>query len=250
MNSLWRMKPRPAAWASPGLAMAAGIAGCAAVAYPELGGAVPFYGRQPAAEDVAKDQMPLLIHYAGLDERVNEGWPAYEAALKAAGTRYEAFIYEGVNHGGFHNDDAALRQGSGYYERPGMSLMRDLPRRSGPNSKISGGPSANCQMRQILTGRCPAGPRACQPMCSSLYIRCTPKPAQGFRLPLPHPPVDPWQLGKALSACQRQIGNVRPAGLVVDTPVPAYPPPSQGQFWHQPDRRAPVRGTAITPHQA
>ena len=52
---------------------------------------------------MAKIKCPLLLHYGELDTRVNEGWPAYEAALKAAGTRYEAFIYPGVNHG-FHND--------------------------------------------------------------------------------------------------------------------------------------------------
>jgi carboxymethylenebutenolidase len=86
-----------------GFCYGGGVANAAAVAYPELGGAVPFYGRQPAAADVAKIKAPLLIHYAGLDERVNAGWPEYEAALKAAGTRYEAFVYEGVNHG-FHND--------------------------------------------------------------------------------------------------------------------------------------------------
>jgi carboxymethylenebutenolidase len=86
-----------------GFCYGGGVANAAAVAYPELGGAVPFYGRQPAAADVAKIKAPLLIQYAGLDERVNAGWPEYEAALKAAGTRYEAFIYEGVNHG-FHND--------------------------------------------------------------------------------------------------------------------------------------------------
>jgi len=86
-----------------GFCYGGGVANAAAVAYPELGGAVPFYGRQPAPEDVAKIKCPLLIHYAELDERVNEGWPAYEAALKAAGVRYEAFIYPGVNHG-FHND--------------------------------------------------------------------------------------------------------------------------------------------------
>lgn len=86
-----------------GFCYGGGVANAAAVAYPELGGAVPYYGRQPDAADVAKIKAPLLIHYAGLDERVNEGWPAYETALKAAGTRYEAFIYEGVNHG-FHND--------------------------------------------------------------------------------------------------------------------------------------------------
>ncbi|NTT84869.1 YghX family hydrolase [Tabrizicola fusiformis] len=86
-----------------GFCYGGGVANAAAVAYPELGGAVPFYGRQPAAADVAKIKAPLLIHYAGLDERVNAGWPEYEAALKAAGTQYEAHIYEGVNHG-FHND--------------------------------------------------------------------------------------------------------------------------------------------------
>lgn len=86
-----------------GFCYGGGVANAAAVAYPELGGAVPFYGRQPDPADVPKIKAPLLIHYAGLDERVNEGWPAYEAALKAAGTRYEAFIYPDVNHG-FHND--------------------------------------------------------------------------------------------------------------------------------------------------
>ncbi len=86
-----------------GFCYGGGVANAAAVAYPELGGAVPFYGRQPAAADVVKIKAPLLIHYAGLDERVNAGWPEYEAALKAAGTTYEAFIYDGVNHG-FHND--------------------------------------------------------------------------------------------------------------------------------------------------
>ncbi|MEZ5796821.1 MAG: YghX family hydrolase [Paracoccaceae bacterium] len=86
-----------------GFCYGGGVANACAVAFEGLGGAVPFYGRQPKPEDVAKIKCPLLIHYAGLDERINEGWPAYEAALKAAGTRYEAFIYPGVNHG-FHND--------------------------------------------------------------------------------------------------------------------------------------------------
>ncbi len=86
-----------------GFCYGGGVANAAAVAYPELGGAVPFYGRQPAAADVPKIKCPLLIHYAELDERVNAGWPAYEAALKAAGAKYEAHIYPGVNHG-FHND--------------------------------------------------------------------------------------------------------------------------------------------------
>ncbi|MDO8985414.1 YghX family hydrolase [Cypionkella sp.] len=86
-----------------GFCYGGGVSNAAAVAYPELGGAVPFYGMQPKADDVAKINCPLLLHYAELDTRVNEGWPAYEVALKQAGTKYEAFIYPGVNHG-FHND--------------------------------------------------------------------------------------------------------------------------------------------------
>lgn len=86
-----------------GFCYGGGVANAAAVAYPELGAAVPFYGRQPDAKDVARIQAPLLIHYAGLDERVNAGWPAYQEALDANGKTYEAYIYEGVNHG-FHND--------------------------------------------------------------------------------------------------------------------------------------------------
>jgi carboxymethylenebutenolidase len=86
-----------------GFCFGGGIANLLAVRLPDLGGAVPFYGVQPAAADVAKIKAPLLIHYAGLDERINAGWPAYEAALKANHVRYEAFIYPNVNHG-FHND--------------------------------------------------------------------------------------------------------------------------------------------------
>jgi carboxymethylenebutenolidase len=69
----------------------------------DLNAAVPFYGGQPPAADVAKIKAPLLIHYAGLDTRINAGWPAYEEALKANHVPYQAFIYEGANHG-FHND--------------------------------------------------------------------------------------------------------------------------------------------------
>jgi carboxymethylenebutenolidase len=74
-----------------------------AVRLPELGAAVPFYGGQAATEDVPKIQAPLLLQYAELDERVNKGWPEYEAALKANGKKYTAHMYPGVNHG-FHND--------------------------------------------------------------------------------------------------------------------------------------------------
>jgi carboxymethylenebutenolidase len=64
---------------------------------------VPFYGRQPSADNVPEIEAPLLIHYAGLDTRINEGWPAFERALKASNKKYAAFIYPNVNHG-FHND--------------------------------------------------------------------------------------------------------------------------------------------------
>ncbi|APW37950.1 dienelactone hydrolase [Rhodoferax koreense] len=86
-----------------GFCYGGGVANAAAVAYPELGAAVPFYGRQPKAEDVARIKAPLLLHYAELDTGINQGWPAYEAALKANNKTYEAYIYKGVNHG-FHND--------------------------------------------------------------------------------------------------------------------------------------------------
>ena len=86
-----------------GFCYGGGVSNAAAVAYPELACAVPFYGRQAAAEDVPRINAPILLHYAELDTRVNEGWPAYEAALKAAGKTYEAHIYPGANHG-FHND--------------------------------------------------------------------------------------------------------------------------------------------------
>jgi carboxymethylenebutenolidase len=86
-----------------GFCYGGGVSNAAAVAYPELGAAVPFYGRQPRAEDVPRIKAPLLLHYGELDTNVNQGWPAYEAALKAAGKTYEAYIYPGANHG-FHND--------------------------------------------------------------------------------------------------------------------------------------------------
>jgi len=79
------------------------ISNMMAVRIPDLAAAVPFYGGQPPAEDVPKIKAPLLIHYAGLDTRVNEGWSAFEAALKENKKDYEAYIYPEVNHG-FHND--------------------------------------------------------------------------------------------------------------------------------------------------
>jgi carboxymethylenebutenolidase len=79
------------------------IANFLATRVPTLNAAVPFYGRQPPIEDVPKIKAPLLIHYAGTDDRVNAGWPAYEAALKAADINYRGYIYPGVQHG-FNND--------------------------------------------------------------------------------------------------------------------------------------------------
>jgi carboxymethylenebutenolidase len=79
------------------------VANMLAVRVPDLAAAAPFYGRQPSAEDVAKIKAPLLLQYAGNDERVNAGWPAYEEALKANGVDYTAYVYPDVNHG-FHND--------------------------------------------------------------------------------------------------------------------------------------------------
>lgn len=87
-----------------GFCYGGGMANTLAVRLPDLiKAAVPFYGRQPAAEDVPKIKAALLIHNAELDTRVNEGWPAYEAALKQAGVRYTAHMYPKANHG-FHND--------------------------------------------------------------------------------------------------------------------------------------------------
>jgi carboxymethylenebutenolidase len=74
-----------------------------AVNVDDLAAAVPFYGGQPDVADVPKINAPLLIHHAELDERVNDGWPAYQAALDAAGKSYAEYTYKGCNHG-FHND--------------------------------------------------------------------------------------------------------------------------------------------------
>ncbi|CCH53464.1 Carboxymethylenebutenolidase [Fibrisoma limi BUZ 3] len=79
------------------------IANMMAVRIPNLAASVPFYGGQPTAQDVPAIKAPLLLHYAALDTRVNEGWPAYEAALKANNKEYTAHMYPNANHG-FHND--------------------------------------------------------------------------------------------------------------------------------------------------
>lgn len=79
------------------------ISNMMAVRIPDLAAAVPFYGGQPAAEDVPKIKAPLLLHYGELDTRVNEGWPAYEKGLKENNKEYTAYMYPNANHG-FHND--------------------------------------------------------------------------------------------------------------------------------------------------
>ncbi|MBI1225860.1 MAG: dienelactone hydrolase family protein [Bacteroidetes bacterium] len=84
------------------------MANTLAVNVPSLKAAVAFYGRQPAAEDVPKIKAAVQMHYGGLDERVNAGMAAYEEQLKAAGVRYEQYVYEGAQHA-FHNDTSEAR---------------------------------------------------------------------------------------------------------------------------------------------
>jgi carboxymethylenebutenolidase len=87
-----------------GFCYGGGVVNQLAVRIPDtLVAGVPYYGRQAAVEDVPKIKASLLLQYAGLDTRINEGWPAYEAALKKAGVDHQAYTYPGVNHG-FHND--------------------------------------------------------------------------------------------------------------------------------------------------
>jgi carboxymethylenebutenolidase len=86
-----------------GFCYGGGMANYLATRLPDLGAAVPFYGRQAEAAAVKNIKAPLLIHYAGNDERINAGWPAYEAALKAARVNYQAYVYANTEHG-FNND--------------------------------------------------------------------------------------------------------------------------------------------------
>ena len=86
-----------------GFCYGGGMAHTLAVRLPWLAASVPFYGNHPAAADAAAVKAPLLIHFAGVDDRINAAWPAYEAALKAAGANYAAHTYAGTQHG-FNND--------------------------------------------------------------------------------------------------------------------------------------------------
>ena len=86
-----------------GFCFGGGMANHLATRIPDLAAAVPFYGGQPNAADVPRIKSPLLIHYAENDKRINDGWPAYEAALKEAKVPYEMHMYPGAQHG-FNND--------------------------------------------------------------------------------------------------------------------------------------------------
>ncbi|MBL7751289.1 MAG: dienelactone hydrolase family protein [Chitinophagaceae bacterium] len=91
-----------------GFCWGGGMSNDLAVNLPGLKAAVAFYGRQANAADVPKIKAAIQLHYAGLDERINQGIAAYEAALKEQGTHYELYMYENVNHA-FHNDTAGAR---------------------------------------------------------------------------------------------------------------------------------------------
>jgi len=101
-----------------GFCFGGGMVNTLAVRLPELGAGAPFYGSQPSADDVASIEAPLLIHYAGLDERVNAGWVAFEEALQQHGKTYTMHMYADVNHG-FHNDTTPR------YDEPSAKLAQD-----------------------------------------------------------------------------------------------------------------------------
>jgi carboxymethylenebutenolidase len=95
-------------WGCIGFCWGGAMANQLAVHVPDLKAAIPFYGRQPDAADVPRIKAALQLHYAGLDERINAGIPAYEDALKKAGASYQLFTYDGAQHA-FHNDTAPTR---------------------------------------------------------------------------------------------------------------------------------------------
>ena len=91
-----------------GFCWGGGLVNQLAVHDPKLDAGVAYYGAQPKADDVPRINAAMLLHYGGLDQRINAGIPAYEAALKAAGTKHELHVYEGVNHA-FNNDTSPAR---------------------------------------------------------------------------------------------------------------------------------------------
>ncbi len=86
-----------------GFCYGGGIVHTLSARLPDLNAGVPFYGNSPAPTEAAKVKAPLLVHLAGIDERINAAWPAYEAALKAAGAKFTMYQYPNTQHG-FNND--------------------------------------------------------------------------------------------------------------------------------------------------
>ena len=95
-----------------GFCWGGGVTNQVAVNSPDVQAAVPFYGRQPAPEDVPKIKASLLIHYAGDDERINAGIPAFEAALKEASVDYKIYMYEGARHAFFNDTGSRYHEGA------------------------------------------------------------------------------------------------------------------------------------------
>ena len=143
------------------------MANALAVNVPDLTAAVPYYGRQPAAEDVPKIGAALLLHYAGDDERINAGIPEFEAALKKAGVTYTIFTYPGAKHA-FNNDtnaDRYNRQAAELaWERTLIVSQRALegiakdPSGMGAGSVVPGSTSCTCARSRTGRGRCAPGP--------------------------------------------------------------------------------------------
>jgi len=105
-----------------GFCWGGGMSGRLAANSGELDAAVVFYGMPPAAEEAAKVRVPLLLHYAGRDERINAAVPAFEQSLKSAGARYELHMYADVDHA-FHNDTNAARYNA---EAAGLAWQRTI----------------------------------------------------------------------------------------------------------------------------
>jgi carboxymethylenebutenolidase len=104
-SAAW-LKARPECtgkYGAIGFCFGGGIVNQLAAKLPDLGAGVPFYGRGVSADDAAKVKAPLMLHFGALDAGTTGAWPAYETALKANNKTFEAFIYEGAQHG-FHND--------------------------------------------------------------------------------------------------------------------------------------------------
>jgi carboxymethylenebutenolidase len=113
-----------------GFCFGGGVVNRLATDSPDIAAAAPYYGTQPPAEKVANIKAPLLLHYAEMDENIDKGIPAFEAALKAGNKRYTLHIYPGTQHA-FNNDTgAALQQGRvGPGLEPHARVLQGEPRR-------------------------------------------------------------------------------------------------------------------------